>query len=409
MTIHREHKAQYQASKKWINGIQSTDRSATYKWEEYRVGADDPKWRDKVARMEQATNAYSCFRVRYHPSEALASVVYYDTLTKSDKSEALEGFMDMLPTLWEITESDCPLDSAVSSLALERFVSHVNDAMSPVKGMVFLGEIMETVRMLKKAGRFLFSDLSRFMEEAKKLTPGRRFHNRITGLWLEYALGWMPLLAETENALTLLAQVEPKARTVRGTARSKTAEVSTGRLNMSRFQDTSTGDVVHVVWNQRYLTENSAVVKGAIKTSLLQPGYASRGVAARWGFTLREFVPTIWELIPYSFVVDYFSNIGAVINGVFFDMSVLAWYFRTQKAAGERNVSFTKLHAPTRIGRFIQQSSAFKPDTFTGRGERLVRDKPGLFVPEIRLQYPALDSTKWATLASLLINKSKGF
>jgi hypothetical protein len=32
------------------------------------------------------------------------------------------------------------------------------------------------------------------------------------------------------------------------------------------------------------------------------------------GFSPYDFVPTIWELIPYSFVVDYFTNAGEVIE-----------------------------------------------------------------------------------------------
>jgi hypothetical protein len=36
--------------------------------------------------------------------------------------------------------------------------------------------------------------------------------------------------------------------------------------------------------------------------------------AALFGFTPSEFIPTAWELLPWSFLIDYFTNIGDILS-----------------------------------------------------------------------------------------------
>jgi hypothetical protein len=48
-----------------------------------------------------------------------------------------------------------------------------------------------------------------------------------------------------------------------------------------------------------------------------------------FGFRWGELVPTAWELIPYSFLVDYFTNIGDVIDGYLARTTKMAWLAKT--------------------------------------------------------------------------------
>jgi hypothetical protein len=49
------------------------------------------------------------------------------------------------------------------------------------------------------------------------------------------------------------------------------------------------------------------------------------------GFTLKDFVPTVWELIPLSYVADWFFNIGAVLDAWAFNQSQISWQCMTYK------------------------------------------------------------------------------
>jgi hypothetical protein len=62
---------------------------------------------------------------------------------------------------------------------------------------------------------------------------------------------------------------------------------------------------------------------------LAQPEMTPWDNFALFGFTPSEFVPTAWELLPYSFLVDYFTNIGDILSSSVTSTARLAWSNRT--------------------------------------------------------------------------------
>lgn len=48
-----------------------------------------------------------------------------------------------------------------------------------------------------------------------------------------------------------------------------------------------------------------------------------------FGANLLNFVPTVYELLPWSFLVDYFVNVNEVISSTFTDTSNLKWSSKT--------------------------------------------------------------------------------
>jgi hypothetical protein len=53
--------------------------------------------------------------------------------------------------------------------------------------------------------------------------------------------------------------------------------------------------------------------------------------AARWGFNPAQFLPTAWELLPWSFLVDYFATIGDYLDASFTNTATLKWTCRTTR------------------------------------------------------------------------------
>jgi hypothetical protein len=43
------------------------------------------------------------------------------------------------------------------------------------------------------------------------------------------------------------------------------------------------------------------------------------------GFSWTEFVPTAYELLPFSFVLDYFSNVGSVLSAGYASKGYTSW------------------------------------------------------------------------------------
>jgi hypothetical protein len=49
-----------------------------------------------------------------------------------------------------------------------------------------------------------------------------------------------------------------------------------------------------------------------------------------FGFTPKDFIPAAWELLPWSFLADYFTNIGDILSSVTVSTTGLAYVNRTE-------------------------------------------------------------------------------
>lgn len=50
---------------------------------------------------------------------------------------------------------------------------------------------------------------------------------------------------------------------------------------------------------------------------------------ADFGIMPSQFLPTVWELIPYSWLVDYFTNMGDIVAAACRNYGDLSWYSGT--------------------------------------------------------------------------------
>jgi len=75
------------------------------------------------------------------------------------------------------------------------------------------------------------------------------------------------------------------------------------------------------------------------------------------GFTLGNFVPTVWELIPYSFVIDYFANIGTVLKAMTLPTPTMIFHNRSTKVIATVERKIEKVSGPL--------VSAYQPGSVT--------------------------------------------
>jgi hypothetical protein len=75
--------------------------------------------------------------------------------------------------------------------------------------------------------------------------------------------------------------------------------------------------------------------KGAM--ALKDSGYDAFSEA--FGLNWRNFFPTIYELAPWSFFIDYFSNLNEIINALAFNTSSLSWLERGVFESSKRIIS----------------------------------------------------------------------
>jgi len=112
----------------------------------------------------------------------------------------------------------------------------------------------------------------------------------LSGLWLEFHFGWAPLIGDIFSAIEILDSAPPPFP-IKGTALIR---------EKSTFIDGSAGQ-----WSRRcYMTnEVRAWVGGAVRVTNPNLRLASQ-------LGLVNPASVAWELVPFSFLVDWFVNVG---------------------------------------------------------------------------------------------------
>jgi hypothetical protein len=142
------------------------------------------------------------------------------------------------------------------------------------------------------------------------------------------------------------------------------------------------------------------IYRGAVRVEARDPRVMD---PALFGFDLQSFLPTVWELVPYSFLIDYFSNISDVVLGWSHLFTKLAWSNRTVRQWIE--VTSRSYDHPGWQG-YAPYSATYVPATFVGTKTSVSRRAySGTFVPEVTLKVPSLGSLRWLNIAALVASR----
>lgn len=204
---------------------------------------------------------------------------------------------------------------------------------SPADVAVFLGEIRDTPRMLKTTAR-AFNDLfvSRFGRRPKKALKKASEH------WLNTQFGWIPFLSDLRSFYLTWKKAD---KLVSDLMRMNNRWIKRGGTVVER-EDVEILSKIDVCTNYSQLGVNPALSTAFHRVpSNLGKYTLSRITAQRVWFEarFRYYIPNIesviwkqrayqqlfglsvtpalvWELIPWSWLVDWFSNVGDVISNL---------------------------------------------------------------------------------------------
>lgn len=169
---------------------------------------------------------------------------------------------------------------------------------SPFKGVTNLVRKILTTRgrMLKRTRR----------SGAKAARTTRDLLKANSDAWLEHRYGWKPLLLDID-AIAEEMHRKIDAVVTRRVARS---EERVSRSASMVFDASAVAQRTGV----NYLTEEVRVCVGVIY--LVENRQASDIVGKFLGTRPRDLPATVWEMIPYSFVADWFVNVGSWLQAV---------------------------------------------------------------------------------------------
>jgi hypothetical protein len=281
-----------------------------------------------------------------------------------------------------------------------KFLQKFRKARTSFQGGTFLGELGEALNMIKRPGAALRAGLDRYYgaakEAARRAKSARGKSGAIAGTWLEYQYGWRPLVSDIEDAF----------RAVNDFRRKDIIHISatgTTDQNLGEYTTTYTNGFFRCYF--RYLREGSVSVryKGAVRCSVSE----SPWTLENWGLNTSNFVPTVYNLIPYSFIVDYFSNIGQVIDGMSLGRVEFTWGVRTERQLLRRclmNIKPDDAFIKSAIGAQNRYNTTLQASGFTSEAISFSRSPVfslDIGVADVQLKVPGISSNKWMNLAAL--------
>jgi hypothetical protein len=250
--------------------------------------------------------------------------------------------------------------------------------------------------MLKSPAHALRQSIDKYFrtvtKRARRTSRGRQ-NAVVRETYLEYSFGWKPLINDINDIAKLVSGAnDTYLKEIEATAtvpiESISSKVQSGMSSMT-------------IWfNYKTLGQVMVRYKGAVSASFEKPP----SLAEFTGFGLSNFVPTIWNLIPYSFLVDYFTNIGNVIDAASLGSVRLAWGCRSERKSfqyqlGAGDSPFT--NTPTTI--LIHKSvnlSGFHSEQSASTRSRVTSVSAGIADTQFRI--PGVDQPwKWLNIGAL--------
>lgn len=325
--------------------------------------------------------------------------------------------LSQVPNPRELTASEA---STLGSDAAAKFRQAVEERVQTFGGPVFLAELEETREMIVRPAKGLRKKISKYLklaelamlqayEELARLNRrkrrGRKFEliKEIENLWLGARLGILPLMADIDDALA----------TFRDYSKDVALKV---RKSVSREFGSRTGIFESLFGKHIWVNTLNArcSIVGEIGANIVAPAGTAERVAqcvgADWHGAIERFVPTLWEAIPYSFVVDYFSNLGAVVDEAFSAELAMKWTSTTLVTTSTRRISEIPIMVSPLVQGF-QDPSTFGEIRSNGHSwheKKSISRRSGLPTISFHLEVPRLlQSLNVAGLLGLLSKISK--
>lgn len=315
-----------------------------------------PKFRSRVERGEIINNYFESWRV--NKSQSLVGPAFYQNSNPTntwDYAHSYWGVPGVYSTKWGVDFAESLWEACTEARA--------RVASPDVDGLVEAGEAKETMELFRRRSWDLADQLRRERAYATKrgygnvVAAGRLFRDN----WLRYRYGIMPLIRLMHDAIVVGPRIRTRRETARGSGQAVVGSEVVGTYTSSDG-----------TFSETWLVTRSWSV--STRAGIL---YEYDNFRNKWGFSLSEVPAALWELTPWSFVVDWFANTGDFIRAL------------TPKVGTSELAAWHGFHSEVRL---TATRSAFS----VGSGKTLTRSPSGacLTLIEGKLRRPSCPAPK---------------
>jgi hypothetical protein len=222
--------------------------------------------------------------------------------------------------------------------AIRALYKAIWEANHQFQGGVFAGETKKTADMIVKTAKNLRQGVLAYISRAVGIRQGkggRKSKERaIADSYLEAVFGWQPLIHDCKDLAKALGRLRYESNRVRFRAYGEEEG------EYSKSAGTSTFGFLYMNHHTYETAKVQVLYRGFLQGPKFEKGMDhAETIVSMSGFDLRSFVPTLWELTPYSFLVDYFANIGDLLQALVTDTSMAVGVWKTEIWESKREVT----------------------------------------------------------------------
>lgn len=198
----------------------------------------------------------------------------------------------------------CPSPSSGDSNTelVTKALARMNPSRPKVDLPVFIFELKDFPRMLRQLGNIL---------------SGAIKASDVAGGYIAYSFGWAPLISDVSKLIGLTKLIDDRMRYLSRLEAGGRVKRSLGSRDFATA-DLGTGgnSLAGITWKwkrtEKHKSWATANVKllGALPTKFED----RRWLAARAALGLNASAASIWEAIPWTWLIDYLSNVGDILD-----------------------------------------------------------------------------------------------
>lgn len=222
--------------------------------------------------------------------------------------------------------ADTVTSTTADNQARKKLLASYLKQVQSFSGGKFLAEIKDTIELVLHPVHSIYKATFEYAGVVKKLGKvyqhkPRTLAHALSESWLAYSFGIKPAVQDANDAVSAFNSITQSQRHdiryVRGSGLERGGSYS---HTLETFDGSTT---VWMSTNNRI--EKSVRLLGAFR----QAPVGTSNLLDEFGLNLADIAPSIWEGIPWSFFVDYFTNVGDCLDAWRYIGVDQAWLIRT--------------------------------------------------------------------------------
>lgn len=386
-----------------------TDSSQSYQWLRQFVGNYNPSWRDQVKRQIGATTSSNgtSFNVLSTPyiSGIVNIINIHDPRTYRFYSVLGTPLLSLPSQISMQNTADNNTKNHAKARAITSFLNKAKSEISSFESGQDIAELHQTIESvihplasLKKYVASYFTSLKKVKNKYKSKVSLKK---ALADTYLEWTFGWNPLAADIADGIVGLSRFRFSSVPI-------SAHAGETYSSFQQSTTTSLSDAAYK-YDRRIRSRFTYRLKGVVN-----PYYSKQPrVLQELQLLPEDFLPTSWDLLPYSFVSDYFTNIGDIIRAFSFPSAAIRWCNSTDRDVTKTFIQYggDPNYVQLLAGLLTDWSTTQEifSTNFDVEYTIFIRNfvTPSSLMPPLVLTIPPLSSKPWENIAALLTGNAK--